>query len=527
MQFLYLTIANIKILPNYSLNTFMSEIIKAPESRKVEFKETLPSGDKLEKTVVAFSNDAGGEIYIGIKDHPREITGVPEETIFQLEEQISALIHEHCYPTVLPDIVVQKMGDKYVLIVKIPRGSLPPYYIKSAGKEKGTYIRVGSSNRAAGREIIEELERRRRNISFDSTAVYDLSPDETDLKSFINNYEELTGKKINSSALAKLGLIKTENGKDYPTVAAVLLSDGECKTTTFPYAKIECARFIGTKTAQTLDSLTISESVCLQPDSAMAFIKRNIRKSSKIGLLYREERWEYPLPAIRELIVNAVVHRDYSLTGKDIKIAIFDDMLEITSPGNIPPSIDITDLTSGQSEIRNKTLAPIFKELRLIEQWGTGFQKLTDELKNYPEIRLQINQPGLSFQVQLIKKDYKPDYNPEPEGKIISKVKEKPVIYKTNKTYKAISEELSMYLTGTPHAVKVLEFCDDFKSRNQIQEHLGLSDREHFRKRILVPMLDFGLLRMFSPDKPQSSVQKYKISEKGRIVLQLLYGKQQ
>jgi predicted HTH transcriptional regulator len=98
--------------------------------------------------------------------------------------------------------------------------------------------------------------------------------------------------------------------------------------------------------------------------------------------------------------------KDYSLQGKDIKIAIFDDMLEITSPGTIPPSIDLNNLSSGQSEIRNKTLGPIFKELQLIEQWGIGFQKLTDELKEYPEIELKIHEPGLSFQIQFIKRDY-------------------------------------------------------------------------------------------------------------------------
>jgi predicted HTH transcriptional regulator len=147
--------------------------------------------------------------------------------------------------------------------------------------------------------------------------------------------------------------------------------------------------------------------ICLQPELAIKFVERNIKKGSKIGRVYREERWEYPMLAIRELIINAVIHRDYSFIGKNIKLAIFDDMLEITSPGTLPPSIDITKLSIGQSEIRNKTLAPIFKELGLIEQWGTGFKKLSDELKDYPDIELKLNQPGLSFQVQLIKRNEK------------------------------------------------------------------------------------------------------------------------
>jgi predicted HTH transcriptional regulator len=242
------------------------------------------------------------------------------------------------------------------------------HYIRSLGKEKGTFIRVGSSNRLADRKIIEELERKKRNISYDSIPVYELKPDELDLSSFTKLYQEKTGKKITKASFTKLGLLKTENEKQYPTVSAILLSGNDVKSPHFPYAKIECARFKGTKTDTTIDSMTINDSICLQPDSAVAFIERNIKKGSKIGRVYREERWEYPMTAIREIIINAVIHRDYSLQGKDIKIAIFDDILEITSPGTIPPSIDLNNLTSGQSEIRNKTLGPIFKELQLIEQ---------------------------------------------------------------------------------------------------------------------------------------------------------------
>ncbi|KUO61372.1 hypothetical protein APF79_11965 [bacterium BRH_c32] len=308
-----------------------------PESRKLEFKETLPSGNKIEITAVAFSNDAGGEIYVGIKNEPREITGIPENELVKLEEQISNIIYENCNPTILPDILIKKVEDKYIQVVKIPRGSLPPYYIKSLGKESGTFIRVGSSNRLADREIIEELERkRRRSITYDSTLVYELKPDELDLSSFTKLYQEKTGKKINIESLTKLGLVKTENEKQYPTVSAILLSEREIKQRYFPYAKIECARFIGTKTEATLDSKTIDESICSQPDLAVAFVERTIKKGSKIGRVYREERWEYPMLAVREIIINAVIHRDYSLKGKDIKIAIFEDMLEITSPGTIP-----------------------------------------------------------------------------------------------------------------------------------------------------------------------------------------------
>jgi predicted HTH transcriptional regulator len=111
--------------------------------------------------------------------------------------------------------------------------------------------------------------------------------------------------------------------------------------------------------------------------------------------VYRNDRWEYPIIAIREVIRNAVIHRDYSLTGKDIKIAIFDDKVEITSPGKLMPTVDFSDMESGQSDIRNKLLAPVFKRLGIIEQWGNGLRIIAEELQPYPEIAFSWNEPEL------------------------------------------------------------------------------------------------------------------------------------
>lgn len=99
-----------------------------------------------------------------------------------------------------------------------------------------------------------------------------------------------------------------------------------------------------------------------------------------INGVYREDRWEYPLAAVREAVNNAIVHRDYSILGSDIKVALFDDMLEITSPGPLPDTMPMEKLGSGRSEIRNRVLAPVFKHLKLIESWGTGIQRMRSEL---------------------------------------------------------------------------------------------------------------------------------------------------
>ncbi len=99
-----------------------------------------------------------------------------------------------------------------------------------------------------------------------------------------------------------------------------------------------------------------------------------------------------------------MIHRDYIILGSDVKVAIYDDMLEITSPGPLPDALSIEDLGSGRSEIRNRVLAPIFKDLKLIEAWGSGIQKMQQELRDYPEIELILRESGHAFQVQFVKK---------------------------------------------------------------------------------------------------------------------------
>ena len=110
----------------------------------------------------------------------------------------------------------------------------------------------------------------------------------------------------------------------------------------------------------------------------------------------------------REAIINAVIHRDYSILGSDIKVAIFDDMLEITSPGPLPDTLPIEELGTGRSEIRNRVLAPFFKDLKLIEAWGTGIRKMRNEVSEYPEIELVLHEVGYAFQVQFRKNRYQP-----------------------------------------------------------------------------------------------------------------------
>ena len=208
--------------------------------------------------------------------------------------------------------------------------------------------------------------------------------------------------------LRKLNLVKEEQGQILPTNALILLSDDIKKAELFPNSKIECARFKGIIPGTYIDQKTIDISIALQAEQAYQFILRHISQGTEdYQGVYRNDRWEYPIIAIREVIRNAIIHRDYSLIGKDIKIAIFDDKLEITSPGKLLPTVDFNEMDAGQSDVRNVVLAPVFKRLGIIEQWGNGLQLIADDLKEYPEIKLAWKEPGIAFRVSFIKTNYK------------------------------------------------------------------------------------------------------------------------
>ncbi|MFH0995079.1 MAG: ATP-binding protein [Pseudomonadota bacterium] len=262
----------------------------------------------------------------------------------------------------------------------------------------------------------------------------------------------------------------------------------------FPYAKIECARFKGTETKVFLDQTTIDEPIYATIELCMAFIKRNIALGSRIGEIFREDRCEYPLEAIRETIINAVVHRDYAIQGSDIKVAIFDDMLEITSPGPLPDTLPPDALGTGRSEIRNRVLAPIFKELKLIEAWGTGIQKMRAETQKYPGIELILQETGHAFQVLFIKKQV---HKPQVTGQVAGQVSDQ------------VSQEI-LRLLGILHGEM---------TRLRIQDALGLKGRSNFENRYLKPALADGLIELTIPDKPSSSKQKYRLTEQGKLIL--------
>ncbi len=500
---------------------------KVPESRTLEFKESLPAGESIAKTIVAFANGAGGKLVVGVKDTPRKIIGVPDDMIFEIEEKISSYIFDLCAPIIIPEIYIQAVDNKQLLVVEIFPGSQKPYFLKKRGKQSGSYIRVGSSNRKASIEILDELERQKRKISFDSVVIYEDFDFDMDLRKFVGFLKEKTGLDISREHFKNLGLLVCERDREYPVNGAVLLSESPLRQRLFPYAKIECARFKGVNTRVFLDQASIEVPLFAAPDLCIDFIKRNIALSSVVDDVYRKDRWEYPLAAVREAVINAIIHRDYSILGSDIKIALFDDMLEITSPGPLPDTMPIERLGSGRSEIRNRVLAPIFKKLKLIESWGTGVQRMRHEVNKHSNIDLEFRETEYSFQVQFIRKDYQKSWQSldgadaeSGQGRVRaesgqsqgragaesgqSRGRVGAESGQSQESARAIvlgEKILQVLMSKGPLSKSEIAALLDFK---KITGHLN---------REMKSLLDSGMIQYTIPEKPQSRLQKYKIGD--------------
>jgi ATP-dependent DNA helicase RecG len=378
----------------------IKQLIKKGESKTIEFKEKLPDGNNIAKTVVAFSNMAGGKIIIGVKDRTDKIIGISDYEALDFPDRISNIIHERCYPFILPEIYVENVDEAKVLVVEIFPGSLKPYYLKNKGKKEGTYIRVGATNKKADMEMIMELERQRLNISFDEELNYELDETSLDIDRLKSDFYQYTEKNMTFNDFLNLKILKKEHDRIHPTIGGLLLAG---KTNYMEYARIKCARFRGSTMDEFIDQKEFAGPLYQQVEDAMKFAEIYIAKSGKVQGLRRINRYEVPLEVIREALVNAVTHRDYSISGSDIKFAIFDDKIEITSPGALPRSLEIEDIIRGRSEIRNKVIARFFNEIDFIEQWGVGIRKMIRLMRQNGLSEPQFRESGLFFKVILSK----------------------------------------------------------------------------------------------------------------------------
>ncbi len=457
------------------------------ESKNIEYKVTVPDkSEKYMKTVVAFANGRGGKIIFGIDDKTLEIVGMDTDNIYKTMDAITNAISDACEPAIRPDVALQTVKDKTVIVVEVLPGAQRPYYIKSQGMVEGTYVRVSGTTRHVEGYMLKELILEGENRYFDSQIYQNMTISDSEIDQFCRNMKEIAIKNtwkdsekakvrdVTKNVLISWGVLQEEAGRVYPTNAYALLTGRMLQQ-----PAIQCGVFKGTNRAHFVDRREFGGSVQEQMEAAYQYVLEKINMGMTIKGMYRQDVYELPTDSIREMIANAVAHRSYLEPG-NIQVALFDDRLEVTSPGMLLNNVTISKMMAGYSKPRNPAIARAFAYMKIIEKWGTGIPRLFEVCEEYGLPKPELIDFDGDFRINMYRKretnietDRKTNTNTETNMKtntetadrIMAIMKEHPGI-----TVKKIAEQLGLSVGGVRYHVNKMK-------KDGLVKHIGSSKK--------------------------------------------------
>ena len=394
--------------------------------------------------------------------------------------KISRLIKERITP--LPQFVLTPImeQEKNLLVLSVAAGRTTPYYYKADGITEA-YIRIGNETVVTPDYILNELILKGTNRSFDAL-VSDISKEEYSFTLLEATYRERTGIQFAAKDYVSFGLAD-KNG--LLTNAGKLLADQHIVFN----SRIFCTRWNGTEKGSifddALDDKEYEGNLIYLLQSGCDFVRNNSKVRFVKEARYRIDKPDYAERAVTEAIVNALIHRDYIVLGSEIHIDMYDDRIEIQSPGGMFEGMPVQecDIEAIGSVRRNPVIADLFHRMKYMERRGSGLKKILSETEKLP--------------------GYTPGLRPE--------------FFSTSSDFRVILKNVNFNLhtctvqdrAQDERIVNLLEFCSEARTRQEMQEFIGITSREHFRKIILKPLLEAGKIKMTLPNKPNSKNQKY------------------
>jgi ATP-dependent DNA helicase RecG len=371
-------------------------LLSKPEGKTLEFKRDLSSPEGALKTLVAFANTSGGILLVGVEDGTKRVKGVAD--ILSEEERLANLIADSISPKLVPSMEVMPWRKTQVLAVEIYPSSSRPHHLNRLGSEEGVFVRVGSTNRRADSFLIEEMRRYNQVSSFDEQPMPELNSEAIDFRVASEFFKPI--RKLTPHDLQTLKIVTNYQGRVVPTIGGILLF-GVDRLNPYPDAWIQAGRFAGSDRRRILDSIEVRSYLPGAAEEVIAFLRKHMTREAVIGSVKRTDLWTFPVVAVREAIMNAIVHADYAQHGAPIRVALFDDRLEIENPGLLPFGLTIDDIQKGVSKLRNRVLGRVFQELGLIEHWGSGIQRMTAACQDRGLDAPQFEEIGTHFRVTL------------------------------------------------------------------------------------------------------------------------------
>ena len=330
----------------------------------------------------AFANGRGGKLIFGVKED-NTILGLSDYQ--EVSENISEIIKIKMDPNPEFDMEIKELNGKVILILSVFAGKNTPYFVVDGGS-RTAYKRVGNQSVPASRIDLFNLSLKEEHISYDSLQSKKKIED-VSFKELKIEYKERTGKDFEEKDLKSFGLINDEGNL---TIAGALFADNY----QVYQSRVFCTRWNGLTKANgridALDDIEFEGNIIYLLKASLDFVKRNSKKMWKKGPVYRIEYPEYPERAVQEALVNALIHRDYSIIGSEVHVDIYDDRLEIYSPGGMYDGTFIQDINplDVSSSRRNPIIADVFARMDLMERRGSGLRKIIEAYEaeeNYNE----------------------------------------------------------------------------------------------------------------------------------------------
>jgi len=345
------------------------------ESSVLEFKQELPTKQQIIKTIIGFCNQFGGRLIVGVADDGT-ITGLPEEAVDETIEALHKSLYESCTPTILPLIYTQRIQDKVILFIEVSNGMNKPYFLTSQGLNEGCFVRAGLQTVKATPSMIQELQWQARGKELDKMPIYAATQQDLELASFKTFLRNRDIETLDEHEMClQYDLLVEEHRRIFPSFAGLLLF-GKNPQRHLSEAFIICTHFKGVQGREAIATVDCTGTLFEQYQKALHFLTSRLYRSFTIpGAGPRKEQLEIPEKALREVLLNALVHRDYHIRGPT-RIAIFDDRVEVFSPGNFPGPLKHHQLEMGLTFVRNAVIGRIFREAKLTEKLGTGLRTL-------------------------------------------------------------------------------------------------------------------------------------------------------
>ncbi|MBB3330261.1 ATP-dependent DNA helicase RecG [Halomonas campaniensis] len=475
----------------------LNDLLALGEGFTTEFKKAGTSG--LGREICAFANATGGVILIGVTD-AGEVVGVADHNKLKSDVQATARSAE-------PPIAVEVESAGEVLCVTVPAQHSKPYSF--GGK---FYLREGASSQQMSRQEIREFFYREGLIHFDETPCerFSLEEDLTDEAwATFRRRARIPAEMPPLNALKNLHLL-TEDGRMTHAGAWLLARDIQKFSIS---ADVACALFMGTDKVHILDRRGFHGDVYSMIDEVMAWLLSKLNVAYIIRHVKREERPELPEEALREAVVNALVHRDYRSTA-NVHVYVFKDRVEVVSPGGLPAGMSEADLGI-KSIPRNPLLFGMLHRMEAVEHIGSGIRRIRRLCSEYgvaePEIEVSPHWFVLRFPRPVVAEEAS-QARPGPDATEVGDqagTKSAPSRLQVG-TKSALSR----------HQVAILVKCHEDQGITELMAVAGRSDRTKFRNQVLAPLLEEALLEMTIPDKPRSSKQRYRLTEHGRRYLE-------